>query len=224
MDEVSNVIINDSILSEKCKAQLIEYASDKNEHIGLGITFCEALQYVFTRIDQNKARDEIKKILNAEMKDALCMCFTGRISRLVNCLTAIDPLVHIHIVNLNEMFINVGKRLIDINKYSTDDHQKTFEKELQDDYGYEMTTEFQNQLKENFYCEIDYFYETYASVVQVQNYDKSGSTSLSSDVKSSLVGSKRTFKESSFSEANIEDECDDELRKKQKVKQDENKN
>ena len=48
--------------------------------------------------------DSIKAILNQEMTDALCMCFTGRISRLLNCLTGIDSLVHVHIVNLNDMF------------------------------------------------------------------------------------------------------------------------
>ena len=106
------IIVNDSILSAQCKTQLIEYALDNNEHTGLGVTFAEALQYVFTRIDLNKeSGDNIKAILNQEMTDALCMCFTGRISRLLNCLTAIDPLVRIHIVDLSDMFINVGKRL-----------------------------------------------------------------------------------------------------------------
>ena len=87
LDEVRNVIVNDSILSAQCKTQLIEYALDNSEHTGLGITFCEALQYVFTRIDDDvnkESKDEIKRILNQEMTDALCMCFTGRISRLLN--------------------------------------------------------------------------------------------------------------------------------------------
>ena len=72
------------------------------------------------------------------MTDALCMCFTGRISRLLNCLNKIDPLVHIHIVNLSDMFINVGNRLIKEDKYNTEDHQIQFEKELQEDYGYHL--------------------------------------------------------------------------------------
>merc|ERR1712146_145498 len=120
--------------------------------------------YVFTRIDVNeeekKSGDEIKRILNDEMTDALCMCFTGRISRLLNCLTAIDELVHVHIVNLNDMFINVGKRLIKEEKYTTEDHQAQFEKELQEDYGYELTENFRKELEEKFYCVIEDFYET----------------------------------------------------------------
>ena len=162
MDEVRNVIVNDSILSAQCKTQLIEYALDNSEHTGLGITFCEALQYVFTRIDVNEeSGDEIKRILNQEMTDALCMCFTGRISRLLNCLTAIDPLVHVHIVNLNDMFRNVGKQLIKEDKYTTEAHQAQFEKELQEDYGYELTEEFRKELEKRFYCVIEDFYETY---------------------------------------------------------------
>ena len=77
------------------------------------------------------------------------------------CLTAIDPLVHIHIVDLNVMFINVGKRLIKEDKYTTEAHQSQFEKELQEDYGYEVTEELRKELEDNFYCVIEDFYETY---------------------------------------------------------------
>ena len=78
-EQVRNVIVNDSILSPQCKTQLIEYASDQSAaHIGLGVTFAEALQYVFTRIDVNENGNEIKRILNQEMSDALCMCFIIR--------------------------------------------------------------------------------------------------------------------------------------------------
>ena len=211
LDEVRRAILDDNILSPQCKSQLIEYALDTSEHTSLEITFCEALQYVLTRIDMNQNRDEIKRILNREMSDALCMCFTGRISRLLNCLTVLDPLVHIHIVNLNDMFTNVGIRLMENAKYTTDAHQKQFEKELVEDYGYEMTHIFRNELEQKFYSEIEYFYDTYESQVQVKSNSKSESTS-SSDTTSSL-GKKRKFKESSEDS----DDGDDETRKKQKV-------
>merc|ERR1712023_224237 len=162
LEEVRDVILSDSILSARCKTQLVEYALDNSVHSELGLTFAEALQYIFTRIDLNTANgDDIKRILNQEMTDALCMCFTGRISRLLNCLTGIDPLVHIHIVNLSDMFTNVGKRLIEQRNYTTEGHQCQFEKELEEDYGYEMTEEFRKELEEKFYCVIEDFYETY---------------------------------------------------------------
>ena len=167
LEEVRNVIVNDPILSAQCKTQLIEYALDNSEHTGLGVTFCEALQYVFTRIDVNEeSGDEIKRILNQEMNDALCKCFTGRISRLLNCLTAIDPLVNINIVNLNDVFNNVGERLIKEDRYTTEAHQSQFEKELQEDYGYELTEEFRKELEENFYSQLDYFYDVFELKVE----------------------------------------------------------
>ena len=49
---------------------------------------------IFPRVNQhdlNENGHEIKRILNKVMSDALCMCFTGRISRLLNCLPALDP-------------------------------------------------------------------------------------------------------------------------------------
>ncbi len=40
--------------------------------------------YVFNRIEINEHKDEIKCILNTEMLDFVCKCFTGHMSRLVN--------------------------------------------------------------------------------------------------------------------------------------------
>ena len=163
LEEVRDVIVNDPILSSECKSQLIEYAFDDSVHTELQLTFADLLQYVMTRIDLNQENgEEIKRILNQEMSDALCMCFTGRISRLVNCLTGIDPLVHVHIVNLSDMFINVGKGLIKDNHYSQEAHQTQFEKELQEHYGYELTEEFRKELEEKFYCEIEDFHDTFS--------------------------------------------------------------
>merc|ERR1712146_668294 len=143
---------------------------------GLGVTFAEALQYVFTRIDVNENGNEIKGILNHEISDALCMCFTGRISRLLNCLTVIDPLVYIHIVSLSNMFTDVGKRLIAEGIYTSDNHKNQYENELQNDYGYELTDEFRKELEEKFYSQLDVFYEIYgpkenSSQQQDQNED-----------------------------------------------------
>ena len=59
------------------------------------------------------------------------------------------------------MFINVGNQLIKEDQYSTEAHQIQFEKELQEDYGYELTEEFRKELEEKFYCAIEDFYETF---------------------------------------------------------------
>ena len=64
------------------------------------------------------------------------------LSRLLNCLTAMDPLVHIHIVSLPTIFSNVGERLIKKESYTYGRHRIQFEQELPEDYGYELTAEF----------------------------------------------------------------------------------
>ena len=45
--------------------------------------------------------------------------------------------------------------------YTTEAHKAQFEKELQEDYGYELTEEFRMELEEKYYCVIEDFYETY---------------------------------------------------------------
>jgi Leucine-rich repeat (LRR) protein len=78
----NQLIINDQILTEQTKQLLFEYTTCQDVHTGLNITFEELLLYVFDRIEQNKDKDEIKRVLNIEMDESVCKCFTGRISRL----------------------------------------------------------------------------------------------------------------------------------------------
>lgn len=46
---------------------------------------------------------EIHQRLNEEMQDANCLCFTGRISRLVNCLSGYSDKVKIQITESEEI-------------------------------------------------------------------------------------------------------------------------
>ena len=158
-DEVQDLIVQDPILSEQCKIQLIEYASNNDSHGCFNLTFAEALQYVFKRIEINEYKDGIKETLNKLMDDALCKCFTGRISRLIDCLNRSDDLVHIHIATVADIFRFVGERLIKNDNYSTESHRITFENELKI-YGYELTEELRVEL-EGYYSVLDSFYEIY---------------------------------------------------------------
>ena len=103
IEQVHEVIVKDEILTEDCKQALIQYAADTNVHSELGLTFGEALRYIFSRIQSNPNADGIKGVLNQEMSDSLCKCFTGRITRLINCLNVLDPLVEINLLSENEM-------------------------------------------------------------------------------------------------------------------------
>jgi hypothetical protein len=120
IDHTLKDIINDKILSEITKEQLLEYCQDKIIHSSLNLTFEEVLCSVWKIISEHSEQDEIKKILNEEMKDSICKCFTGRLSRLVNCLNGFDSRVSIKI-NDKEQILNV---IIKIRNMYIDDIEK----------------------------------------------------------------------------------------------------
>jgi hypothetical protein len=133
-DDITDYILQDTILTEKTKEILMEYQSSTEVYSILNITFAELLLYVINRIEINKDKDEIKNILNTEMNESVCMCFTGRLSRLVNCLAGFDPLVEIQIAD-NEQIANViatmANNLRDINRYTLELHKEMVTKQME---------------------------------------------------------------------------------------------
>jgi hypothetical protein len=79
---------------------------NKNIHSVIGVTFNELLLNVISLIFKHEHKDEILNILNIEMQESECKCFTGRMSRLVNSLNGFDPNVQIKIAD-NEQIANV---------------------------------------------------------------------------------------------------------------------
>jgi len=104
--DTTDLILNDTILTNETKEILMEYKNSKEIYSALNITFEELLLYVFNRIEINEHKDEIKQVLNVEMIDSVCKCFTGRMSRLINCLNGFDSLVNIQIAD-NEQIAQV---------------------------------------------------------------------------------------------------------------------
>jgi hypothetical protein len=101
------MILNDNIL--QCKEQLIEYCNDKDVHSLLLLTFSEVLWSVLNTIENDfkeRNKSKLKLLLNHEMKDAECKCFTGRMNRVVNCLNGFSSLVNIKI-NDSEQIGNI---------------------------------------------------------------------------------------------------------------------
>ena len=86
----------------------MDYSSDESVHSILNLTFKEILLAVYQKIINHEHKLEILEILNEEMKSAECKCFTGRITRLVNCLSGFDNDVVIKIAD-NEQIGNVGR-------------------------------------------------------------------------------------------------------------------
>jgi len=127
-NKIMNEILNDNILI--CKELLFEYSSCTEYHSILLITFKELLCYVWILINNN---DEIKKILNIEMVDSKCKCFTGRLSRLVNCLNGYSDLVEIKISDneqISNIIIMIKNQLELNNEYTIEKHKDILIKEL----------------------------------------------------------------------------------------------
>ena len=92
----------------------------------LNLTFSEMLVVVWNRIETlSEQRDEIKKTLNTEMQDAECKCFTGRISRLVNCLAGYDDLVVVEIADSEQIgtIVELVRSQLGEN-YTVDEHRR----------------------------------------------------------------------------------------------------
>jgi WD40 repeat protein len=109
---------------------IIEYCNDDTVHSIFNITFKELFIIVFDIIINHQYKEELLKILDTEMKDSICKCFTGRITRLVNVLNGFDSNIKIEI-NETEQIGAVLSLLRD--KYSNDEEfKKEAEKELKE--------------------------------------------------------------------------------------------
>ena len=72
-----------------------------------------------------ETQKQVKQRMNEEMTDALCMCFTGRLSRLVNSLSGYSDKVNIRISDSEE----IGNIIV-IMKNKGGDVRENVEKEL----------------------------------------------------------------------------------------------
>ena len=121
-ENIIDNILNDENLT--CKELLIEYCDNNDYHSTLFVTFKELLCNVWTLINNN---NEIKKILNIEMLDSECKCFTGRLSRLINCLNGYSDLVKIKISEeqeISNIIIMIKKKLNLNNEYTIEKHKE----------------------------------------------------------------------------------------------------
>ncbi len=148
-DELHKLIINDNILTQLCKEQLIEYCSDMTEHSLLLLTFSEVLWFVLQTIHNDfsiEVQNEIKKILNDEMKESECKCFTGRMNRSVNCLNGFSSHVKINIQDseqIGNIIFLVKDKLEKEGRYIIEMHKEIVGKELKErGYNDDVITEW----------------------------------------------------------------------------------
>ena len=120
VDQIMLEISNDPLIN--CCNILLEYSLCEDIHSILRINFRELLCYVWETIKILENSDEIKKILNIEMNDSRHKCFTGRLSRLINCLNGFTTQVSITIDDSQE----IGN-IITITKYQMGDNYNIME-------------------------------------------------------------------------------------------------
>jgi Leucine-rich repeat (LRR) protein len=137
MEQLSEFIIQNKYLNDETKQLLFEYSENSDIHSRFGISFSELLLNVFSLIEGHQEHHENKEVIysvvNQEMADAQCKCFTGRISRLVNCLNGFDPNIIIQISNSEQIGNIIGliqRQLEATGTYSIQNHQDLVRKEL----------------------------------------------------------------------------------------------
>jgi len=106
IEQLKELIFNNQYLNEHVKRLLFEYIDNKEVHTILNITFEELLLSVYDFIEKNENKEELYKIMNDEISESNCKCFTGRISRLINVLNGYDEHIEIHIAD-NEQIGNI---------------------------------------------------------------------------------------------------------------------
>jgi Leucine-rich repeat (LRR) protein len=98
-DKLIGNLIENNYMNEHSFRLLLEYCQDASVHTVLNITFEESLLHIleYINLELVEHKQEILKILEMEILDSECKCFTGRISRLINCLNGFTDLVEITI-------------------------------------------------------------------------------------------------------------------------------
>lgn len=137
-EKVIDQVLSDETLTDFTKKSLVEYSCNTDLISEINISFLELLTGVWNRIVTNEHSSDIKQVLNQEMKDSVCKCFTGIVSRLVNCLNGFDPLVNVTISE-NEQIANVitliGETLKKEERYTVENH-RTLASERLSEMGY----------------------------------------------------------------------------------------
>jgi hypothetical protein len=113
----------ESSLLDDSKKSIVEYCSSIDVHSELNMTYSELLVLVWDRIRNHCYRKEILKVLDTELTDSECKCFTGRITRLVNCLNGFDTDVIINISDneqLSNLMVLINNRYVNIEDRKTE--------------------------------------------------------------------------------------------------------
>jgi hypothetical protein len=131
LNQVTEAIVTnaDTAFQSKSKQLLLEYINDPEVHGTFYLTFSELLVAVWSHVltFPVNVQTEVWKVMDTEMQDAECKCFTGRMSRLVNCLNGFDARIQIQISD-NEQIGNIIA--VERNRLNNDSNDSMTESEF----------------------------------------------------------------------------------------------
>ncbi len=134
-DPKKNFTIEDVIgsgLNKSTIESLIEYCQDQSIHSVHLITYTELLALVWNRIINSVHKSELLKIMNEQIADSECKCFTGRFNRTLSVLVGFFDDIKINISNksrISAIVLNCRDKII---PYDAVKHRELATKELID--------------------------------------------------------------------------------------------
>ncbi len=132
-DPKNNFSIDDIVNSSLNKItieSLIEYCQDQTIHSIHLITYEELLSLVWNRINQSVHKSELLKILEEQIADAECMCFTGRFNRTLSVLVGFFDDIQINISDKSRISAIILNSKNKIFPYDASKHKDLARKEL----------------------------------------------------------------------------------------------
>ena len=128
MFSIENII--NSNLSKTTIESLVEYCQDNSIHSIHLITYQELLGYVWQRITNSVYQSELLKILEEQIIDSECKCFTGRFNRTLSVLVGFFDDIKINISDKSRIGAIILNSKEKINPYNIDKHKEIATKEL----------------------------------------------------------------------------------------------
>ena len=148
IEEMNEEIVSNTVLTEVTKRLLMEYYGDDSIHGVMGITFKELLLAVWSIIRDHKDGNEIIGIMNTEMTDADCKCFTGKMSRLINCLNGYDDRVVITMAENDQIGNIIIIEKEKLGEYDVETHKSNVKIAMEErGYGKETIEEWINYIE-----------------------------------------------------------------------------
>ncbi len=127
VDDVINSDLNKSTIES-----LIEYCQDQTIHSVHLITYIELLALVWNRIINSIHKSELLKILEEQIEDSECKCFTGRFNRTLSVLVGFFDDIKINISDKSRISAIILNTKDKITPYNPIKHKELAKKELID--------------------------------------------------------------------------------------------